>query len=122
MIKKCPLLQSFGALGLGCLLLGAVSSQAFADSGEDSGSESREPLLRPIKVVSTSGNVTNAEALVEDHEGYATLTMAQGSTPPQTILDYGRDVAGLPAFDADAVHKPPKHQAVTSRAHKYRLP
>ncbi len=66
MIKKRSLLQNFKAIGIGCLLSGTLSGSALADSSEDSGSESREPLLRPIKVVSTSGNVTNAEALIED--------------------------------------------------------
>ena len=69
MMKARPLLQNLSTFGLGCLLLGTLSGSALADSSEDSGSESREPLLRPIKVVSTSGNVTNADALVEDHEG-----------------------------------------------------
>jgi hypothetical protein len=63
MIKKPQLLlQNFSAFGLGCLLLGTLTGSALAYSSGDSGSESGEPLLRPIKVVSTSGNVTNAEA------------------------------------------------------------
>jgi hypothetical protein len=37
-------------------------------------------------VVSTSGNVQNAQALVEGHGGYATLTMVQGGAPPMIIL------------------------------------
>jgi hypothetical protein len=111
-----------GAFGLGCLLLGTLSGSALADSSENSGSESREPLLRPTRVVSTSGNVTNADALVEDHEGYATLTMVQGSPAPQIILDYGRDVDGLPVFDVAAVSETPKLQAIYSEAQQYLLP
>src|SRR5260370_1107018 len=122
MIKKRSLLQNFRAIGIGCLLSGTLSGSALADSSEDSGSESREPLLRPIKVVSTSGNVTNAEALIEDHEGYATLTMVQGSPAPQIILDYGRDVGGLPVFDVAAVSETPKLQAIYSEAQQYLLP
>jgi alpha-L-rhamnosidase len=122
MMKARPLLQNLSTFGLGCLLLGTLSGSALADSSEDSGSESREPLLRPIKVVSTSGNVTNADALVEDHEGYATLTMVQGSPAPQIILDYGRDVGGLPVFDVAAVSETPELKAIYSEAQQYLLP
>jgi len=122
MMKKRSLLQNFSAFGLGCLLLGTLSGSALADSSEDSGSESREPLLRPIKVVSTSGNVTNADALVEDHEGYATLTMVQGSPAPQIILDYGHDVGGLPVFEVTSISGTPKLQAIYSEAQQYLLP
>jgi hypothetical protein len=75
MIKKCPLLQTFRAIGIGCLLSGTLSGPVLADSADDPGPQSRQPLLRPLKVVSTSGNVTNAEALVADHDGYATLSL-----------------------------------------------
>jgi len=68
-------------------LLGALLTTAFADSDEGPGPQSRESLLRPVSVVSTSGNVTNADALVENHEGYATLRMVQGSIAPMIILD-----------------------------------
>ena len=122
MMKKPQLLQNFSAFGLGCLLLGTLSGSALADSSEDSGSESREPLLRPIKVVSTSGNVTNADALVEDHKGYATLTMVQGSPAPQIVLDYGRDVGGLPVFEVTRISGTPKLQAIYSEAQQYLLP
>src|SRR5271165_5180542 len=122
MIKKPQLLQNFSAFGLGCLLLGTLSGSALADPGKDSDSESSEPLLRPIKVVSTSGNVTNADALVEDHEGYATLTMVQGSPAPQIILDYGHDVGGLPVFEVTSISGTPKLQAICSEAQQYLLP
>jgi hypothetical protein len=79
MMKPRSLLQNFSALGLGCLLLGALSGSALADSDDGQGPESRQPLLRPIKVVSTSGNVTNAEALVAGQEGNATLTMVRAA-------------------------------------------
>jgi alpha-L-rhamnosidase len=122
MMKKPQLLQNFSAFGLGCLLLGTLTGSALAHSSGDSGSESREPLLRPIKVVSTSGSVTNAEALVENHEGYATLTMVQGSPAPQIILDYGRDVGGLPVFEVTSISGTPKLQAVYSESQQYLLP
>ena len=121
-MKMRALLEHLSSLGLGCLLLGTLSGSALADSSEDSGSESREPLLRPIKVVSTSGNVTNADALLEGHEGYATLTMTAGGTAPMVILDYGRDVGGLPVFEVTAVSGTPKLQAIYSESQQYLLP
>src|SRR6266478_6340800 len=122
MMKARPLLQNFSALGLGCLLLGALSGPALADSDEGPVPESSEPLLRPIKVVSTSGNVQNAEALVEGHGGYATLTMVQGGAVPIIILDYGRVVGGIPVFEVSAVSGAPKLQAIYSESQPYLLP
>jgi alpha-L-rhamnosidase len=80
------------------------------------------PLLRPVKVVSTSGNVQNADALVEGHSGYATLTMAAGGTAPMIILDYGRDVGGLPIFEVASVSGTPQLQAIYSESQQYLLP
>jgi hypothetical protein len=116
MTKTRALLPNLSALGLGCLLLGALSGRTLANSDNGPGSESDQPLLRPTSVVSTSGNVQNAEALVADHQGYATLTMVQGGAAPMIILDYGRDVGGLPVFDVIAVTGTPKLQAIYSDA------
>jgi alpha-L-rhamnosidase len=121
-MKTPPIIQNVSALGFGCLLLGALSGFALAASDGSPGPESREPLLRPIGVVSTSRNVQNAEALVGDHQGYATLTMVQGGAAPMIILDYGRDVGGLPVFEVAAVTGVPKLQAIYSEAQKYLLP
>src|SRR4051812_11150595 len=112
MMKKPQLLQNFSAFGLGCLLLGTLSGPVLADSDDGPGQECRKPLLRPLSVVSTSGNVQNAEALVADHQGYATLTMVQGGTAPMVILDYGRDVGGLPAFEVSSVSGTPRLKAI----------
>ena len=79
-------------------------------------------MLRPISVVSTSGYVQNAEALVADHQGYATLTMVQGGAPPMIILDYGHDVGGLPVFDVSAVSGTPRLQAIYSEAKQWLFP
>jgi hypothetical protein len=58
-MKAHPLRQNFRALGLGCLLLSALSGTALADFDGDSTAQSGDMLLRPISVVSTSGNVSN---------------------------------------------------------------
>jgi alpha-L-rhamnosidase len=76
--------------------------------------------LSPIKVVSTSGNVQNAQALVWG--GYTTLSWGGTGTAPQVILDYGHDVAGLPVFDVAAVSGTPKLQAIYSESQQYLLP
>jgi alpha-L-rhamnosidase len=79
-------------------------------------------LLRPEKVVSTSGNVTNAEALVSGHSGSAILTMAAGGMPPAIILDYGRDVGGIPVFDVSSISGRPQLQAIYSESQQSLLP
>lgn len=63
-----------------------LAGSSIADSDEGAGQTTGEPLLRPIKVVSTSGNVQN-EALLESHGGYAIWTMAQGGAAPVIILE-----------------------------------
>ena len=68
-MKKYPHLRNFFALGIGSLLLGALCAPALADADEDTGSEFNETLVRPAKLVSVSGDVQNADALVEGHEG-----------------------------------------------------
>jgi hypothetical protein len=116
-----------GALiAVGSVLLGVLACAALAEraSSPPTGVESYPtgPLLLPLKVVSTSGNVQNADALVEAHEGYTTLTMAAGGAAPMIILDYGRDVGGLPVFEVTAVSGTPKLQALYSEAQAYLLP
>src|SRR6266436_5451730 len=115
-------------VGACCLLLAALAEQATADplpawrEGDDDGAAHQREFLRPISVVSTTGNVRNADALVADHQGYATLTMVQGGTAPMIILDYGRDVGGIPVFEVSVVTGTPKLQAIYSESQQYLLP
>jgi hypothetical protein len=97
----CPTWRAVSLVSAGWLLLGAYSLPALADS------DLNERLLSPIKVVSTSGNVQNASALVSGNEGYTTLTMVPGGTAPMVILDYGIDVGGIPVFEVSAVSGTP---------------
>jgi hypothetical protein len=90
--------SNVNSLALTCVLLGVLSSVSHGNPAEDN-RLSPEGLLRPVKLVSTSGNIQNAEALVEDHQGFATLTMTAGGAAPMVILDYGRDVGGIPVFE-----------------------
>ena len=56
--------------------------------------------VRPTSIVSTSGDVTDASTLAEPSGGGAvTLTMRPGEPQPSVVVDYGRDVSGIPYFD-----------------------
>jgi hypothetical protein len=72
--------------------------------------------------LSTTGNVTNPEALLADHEGYTTLTMAASGYAPMIILDYGRDVGGLPVFEVSSVSGRPQLRAIYSESQQSLLP
>src|ERR1700740_3642708 len=103
------------AFAASCLLLLAVTPKpTLADSGNPDAaieSDGAEPttfadgqkLMRPVRVESTSGQVSNAEALVAGHHGFATLTWGGVGSAPMIILDYGRDVGGIPVFDVVSV-------------------
>ncbi len=65
--------------------------------------------------VTTSGNVTNAQALV-DGSGTATLTNVAGQAPPVIVLDYGKEVGGLPFFGVSSVSPVAPATSVTMRA------
>ncbi|MCX4834350.1 hypothetical protein OG746_37120 [Streptomyces sp. NBC_01016] len=54
-----------------------------------------QPTVRPVAVVSVSGDVIGADTLVT-RSGSATLTMAPGGPEASLVLDYGQNVAGIP--------------------------
>ena len=56
--------------------------------------------VEPVRVVSTSGAVSGATALVRGgaQHGDVTLTMAAGGPAPDVVVDYGKDVGGVPYF------------------------
>ena len=103
------------------LLAGTLSEHAHAEPSAN-GFDKGKSLFLPVKVVSTAGNVTNAEALVSGRQGYTTLTMEDGGIAPMVILDYGRVVGGLPIFEVSAVSGTPKLQAIYSEAEQWLLP
>jgi len=106
----------------GCVWLGALCLSAPAQAAADREDGPNPPLLRPLKVVSTSGNVQNAEALVDGHGGYATLTWGGQGPAPMVILGYGRDVGGLPFFEVAGASGTPQLQALYSETQQYLLP
>ena len=62
----------------------------------------------PVRVQSTSGNVTNAPAILCNSGGGLTLTMTAGGAVPRVVLDYGKDVGGIPWFDFSATSGNPQ--------------
>src|SRR5690242_18417597 len=70
---------------------------------------------KPVAVATTSGNVTNAEALVTG-DGTATFTNVAGQAPPTVVLDYGKEVGGLPFFNVSSANPAPPSTSVTMRA------
>jgi alpha-L-rhamnosidase len=55
--------------------------------------------LHPVRVVRTSGSVTGLKALTDPSGAQvATLTMRAGRRPPTVVVDYGKDIGGVPYF------------------------
>ena len=62
-----------------------------------------ELTAKPVRINATSGDVTNAEGLIDPAKGPAKLTYSGSGRVPMIILDYGREVGGLPFFTASGV-------------------
>ncbi|MFD4875056.1 alpha-L-rhamnosidase C-terminal domain-containing protein [Streptomyces sp. NPDC058420] len=73
----------------------------------------------PTAVTSTSGSVSGAANLVCGGSGGATLTLAAGGTAPTIVLDYGKDVGGLPYFTVSAESGSPQLKAGYSESARY---
>lgn len=73
--------------------------------------------LRAARIVSVSGDVSNAQALVTG--GVTVLRYRAGGPAPVVVLDYGREVGGVPYFDVTAHTGQPTLAATfsESRAH-----
>jgi alpha-L-rhamnosidase len=76
----------------------------------------------PTAVTSTSGTVTGAQHLVCGGTGGATLTLAAGGPTPTIVLDYGKEVGGLPYFDVSAATGSPTLKAGYSESKRYLTP
>jgi alpha-L-rhamnosidase len=76
----------------------------------------------PARVVSTSGSVTNPKALLHNGSGPATLTFASGAPTPTIVLDYGKDVGGVPEFGIAAETGTPTLQAGYAEASRFLTP
>ncbi len=56
------------------------------------------PNVSPVRVTSASGAVDNAAGLVKRGRQATTLTKTAGGPDPVVVLDYGRNVGGVPYF------------------------
>jgi alpha-L-rhamnosidase len=77
------------------------------------------PNVCATAIQSTSGTFTGAQNLTCGRSGGATLTMTPGGAAPTIVLDYGRDVGGLPYFGVSAETGSPKLQAGYSEGLNY---
>ena len=73
------------------------------------------PTVKPVAVVSTTGAVTGAQALANG-SGTATLTDVAGQAPPTIVLDYGKEVGGLPFFNVSSASPASPAASVTLRS------
>jgi hypothetical protein len=74
------------------------------------------PQARPVRIASVSGAVTNAGGLVDPSKGPAKLTWDGTGPAPLILLDYGREVGGLPFFDVGALMPAGGATSVTLRS------
>ncbi len=73
----------------------------------------------PVKIVSTSGEVDNPGALLNPGTGATTLTKVPGGPIPKIVLDYGKDVSGIPFFDVAGATATPTLRAAYSEGRQY---
>jgi len=79
--------------------------------------------VSPVAILSTAGSVTNATALTQPGSGQTTTLSWSGSgTAPAIVLDYGKEVGGLPQFTVSAESGSPTLQAGYSEVLQYLLP
>lgn len=120
-------------LGVACLAALALvfpgTSAASPDLSRPSASDWQHyvqtpssPTLCPTAVTSTSGTVTGAQHLVCGGTGGATLTLTAGGPTPTIVLDYGKEVGGLPYFDVSAASGSPTLKAGYSESQRYLTP
>ncbi|HEX4832411.1 MAG TPA: alpha-L-rhamnosidase C-terminal domain-containing protein [Trebonia sp.] len=77
------------------------------------------PTVCPAAITSTSGSVSGAQNLVCGGSGGVTLTMTAGAAAPVIVLDYGREVGGLPYFTVTAESGSPALRAGYSEGLNY---
>ena len=79
--------------------------------------------LTPVRVVSVSGTVTNPGGIVAGGHGDTTLTRSASDTgQTDIVLDYGRDIGGVPSFTVAAASGSPTMEAGYSEAAQYIAP
>ena len=73
----------------------------------------------PVAVVSTSGPVTGAANLLCGGTGGTTLTRSAGGATPTVVLDYGRNVGGIPFFTVTSASGSPQLKAGYAESKRY---
>lgn len=68
----------------------------------------QERIIYPQRIVSTSGNVTNAQAVIQRSGDLVLSRSSQDETPPAVILDFGINVVGFlrVAFNGATANRP----------------
>jgi hypothetical protein len=74
--------------------------------------------VRPI-AVTPRGAVANPAALLDGGSTTTTLTTTLGGAPASVLLDFGKDVSGLPYFDVTSVSGPATLSMATSEAREF---
>ena len=78
------------------------------------------PDVPPVRVVRTSGSVTRATTLTDQSGGgEATLTMTAKGPPPTIVVDYGKDVGGVPYFVVRSESQSPVLRSIYSEGLQY---
>ncbi|HWG11645.1 MAG TPA: family 16 glycoside hydrolase [Streptosporangiaceae bacterium] len=77
------------------------------------------PNVCPATITSTSGSVSGASNLVCGGSGRATLTMTSGGATPTIVLDYGKEVGGVPYFTVSSASGSPQLKAGYSEGLNY---
>ncbi|HWE12974.1 MAG TPA: alpha-L-rhamnosidase C-terminal domain-containing protein [Solirubrobacteraceae bacterium] len=72
------------------------------------------PVVQPVRAVSTTGDVSNPDALLQGHSGSTTLTYPQGGTAPMLVLDYGKEIGGFVKFTVAGVSQPTELESAYS--------
>jgi alpha-L-rhamnosidase len=77
-----------------------------------------EAKVCPVRIVSTSGSVENAEGVLCNGVMGTTISVSPGSTAT-IVLDYGRNVGGIPYFDVASVSGSIELKASYSETDRY---
>ena len=76
--------------------------------------------VAPTHIVRTSGSVVGANALADPGEsGVAVLKMVAGGAKPTIVVDYGKDVGGVPYFVVRSESGSPVLRAPLQRGAQY---
>src|SRR6201994_2610028 len=73
----------------------------------------------PTAIESTAGSVSGAQGLVCGGPGGATLTLTAGGATPTIVLDYGKEVGGVPYFTVTSASGSPQLKAGYSEGLNY---